>query len=255
MAKLNGVSLKSITSYEGMEGEGYAGSLYLNDTKIGSWTQDTTGSGEDYFSIPQKEYVNFQKAVLKMKSSIKKQYIRQFFDENQFMFYVLSLCLAEKEYKKQFKKGFTGIAIVLLVEENCCTWLCYKPNISDVRQKVFLKLRTDLEKSNIKLNINDIIFIENMNMEGFNIELGDENGFKKEFEEFQKRQEEIEVKAKLEARQRKKKDEEFKKLVDKSRYQRIEGGIRDIKTGKTVEVPLYALSEAYKAIVLLTSEK
>ena len=50
MASINGISLKAIKSFEGMEGTAWQGNVYVGTKKVAFWSQDGNG-GTDWFDM------------------------------------------------------------------------------------------------------------------------------------------------------------------------------------------------------------
>ena len=57
MASVNGLTIKSLRSYEGREGITFQGNLYLGNKKLGFWSQDGNG-GPDRFELDSKYSVS-----------------------------------------------------------------------------------------------------------------------------------------------------------------------------------------------------
>ena len=67
MASINGITVKAIKEFRGHDGEPLAqGNLYLNNKKIGFWSQDSWG-GPDHFQLePQYNERLLNDAVLSL---------------------------------------------------------------------------------------------------------------------------------------------------------------------------------------------
>lgn len=50
MASINGISLKAMKSFEGMEGTAWQGNVYVGTKKVAFWSQDGNG-GPDWFDM------------------------------------------------------------------------------------------------------------------------------------------------------------------------------------------------------------
>ena len=111
MASIKGVTLKGLTRFIGMEGEAYQGNIYLNNKKVGWFSQSGSGgcSDVDYDSPEVKKEI----------TAIVEQYFKEnppncdWAGTDEFFFEdLVSLLLDEKDFKKAVKKGYAGYAIV-----------------------------------------------------------------------------------------------------------------------------------------------
>lgn len=101
MASINGVQIKSLKSFTGMEGPAVQGTVYLNGKKLGFWSQDGDG-GSDRFEFPESDLkvaVDSYKKSDKVSGNNKK-----YFDASSFLFEVVKLMDVEKLFKKNTKK-------------------------------------------------------------------------------------------------------------------------------------------------------
>lgn len=111
MASLYGMTIKSLKSFEGMDGTAYQGNLYLGNRKIAFWSQDVHGAVEDRVDmLPAYSYE-------KLEDSLKKVRHPQDEVENEYVFELcmedlVQMILDEKEYKKARKKGYETYAVV-----------------------------------------------------------------------------------------------------------------------------------------------
>ena len=65
MASINGISVKGITKFKGHEGEPLAqGNLYVNNKKIGFWSQDSHGGPDCYVLDPKYDERLLNQAVI-----------------------------------------------------------------------------------------------------------------------------------------------------------------------------------------------
>ena len=109
MAKLNGVELKNIKTFRGLDGEGFQGTLYLNGRKIGFFTNMGDGAaghfetkdGEKSIRLPYRYY----------KDAIFDTEMAEYFDEDMFMDVLFFLCELEKHIKKMGRDGFVYTAV------------------------------------------------------------------------------------------------------------------------------------------------
>ena len=104
-ASIKGYSVKSLKMFRGMEGDAFQGNLYLNNKKIGFWSQDANGAICDYFELNPdceqrleevaKEYLISKNSYGELEEGIEKEI---------FMSDLLELTLRFKDYKKIVKK-------------------------------------------------------------------------------------------------------------------------------------------------------
>ena len=104
MTSINGISIKSVKTFRDHEGAPIAqGNVYLNNKKIGFWSQDSWG-GPDIFE--DCEDVIQEQAKTFAKGYPKDRKYSSFQDSPEiFMCNLLELTENEKEYKKFAKAG------------------------------------------------------------------------------------------------------------------------------------------------------
>lgn len=101
MASVNGITVKSLKTFEGREGTACQGNLYLNNKKIGFWSQDGDGA-PDRFDLDSKYSEDkLIKALLKIRKENDSIMFMEVFMEK-----VINLIYDEKEYKKSLKQGY-----------------------------------------------------------------------------------------------------------------------------------------------------
>lgn len=118
MASINGISVKRLTHFLGHEGEDlYQGTLYLNNKKIGFWSQDSWG-GPDRVQLDEKyssrlldaaiTALNPEKAI--HGSAHGKGYVVPY-DLELLLNDYLALTQDEKAFQKALKAGYSGVLI------------------------------------------------------------------------------------------------------------------------------------------------
>lgn len=119
MATINGISVKGMKKFLGHEGEPcFQGNLYLNNKKIGFWSQDSWG-GCDNFNIDRvcNEHL-LNKAVISLNpdkayhgGTAENPFVLEYNLERLLGDYI-SLVQDEKEYKKAVKAGYAGVLML-----------------------------------------------------------------------------------------------------------------------------------------------
>lgn len=146
MASLNGVSIKNMKSFRTHEGPMWQGSLYLNNIKIGVWSNDSTG-GEDIFDLYREQYDTDKliKELVRLKPECR------YLAEEVFMMELVELTLLEKEYKKIKKQGSD---IVLEISDSYTFFPIGLPKedkgLSD--EEIIEKEKDTINKYKLKLN-------------------------------------------------------------------------------------------------------
>lgn len=98
MAKMNGFELKGIKTWQGMEGEGFQGSVYYNGKKVGFISDYGDGAMMD-ITLPRELHALVSKG--------------EFMDDEIFFGKLYALHLQEKGYKQMVKRGLPFVAFVL----------------------------------------------------------------------------------------------------------------------------------------------
>ena len=100
MASINGVQIKSLKSFTGMEGPTVQGTVYLDGKRLGFWSQDGNG-GPDRFEFSEQL---LEAAVKSYKNSDRvREENKKYFDTSCFLFEVVKLMDTEKMFKKATK--------------------------------------------------------------------------------------------------------------------------------------------------------
>lgn len=103
-AMLNGIEIKALKGFEGMEGWTYQGNLYVENKKVAAWSQDSHGGIMDW---------------LTMEPGFSEDKLRSVFYDTDHnlgleisMNELVSLKERLKEYKKARKDGYGGIFVL-----------------------------------------------------------------------------------------------------------------------------------------------
>lgn len=120
MASINGLSVKGMKEFLGHEGEPLCqGNLYLNDKKIGFWSQDAHGAICDNFIMENGYSESLLRDMVKKVNADKAHMAGP--ENNRFLLeYSLDFLMGdyislhedEKLYKNAVKKGYAGVAVV-----------------------------------------------------------------------------------------------------------------------------------------------
>lgn len=103
MANIRGISIKAVKHFIGTEGPAYQGNIYIGSKKVAFWSQDGNG-GPDWFDMMNG--FSKKKLVEAMKPYVDQKSIELKIIEESFMYNLLWLNQAEKEFKKVQKKGY-----------------------------------------------------------------------------------------------------------------------------------------------------
>lgn len=127
MASIYGISLKAVKMFHGHEGEPcYQGNLYLNNKKIGFWSQDSHG-GPDHLrlDVPYSEQLLnkavINRSVLKSAEKSKLYGFDVTYDLDHLCWDLLDLMDDEKEFKLAMKAGH-GCLVVLHTAVDTYYW-------------------------------------------------------------------------------------------------------------------------------------
>ncbi len=101
MANIRGISIKTVKHFIGTEGPAYQGNIYIGSKKVAFWSQDGNG-GPDWFDMMNG--FSKKKLVEAMKPYVDQKSIELKIIEESFMYNLLWLNQAEKEFKKVQKK-------------------------------------------------------------------------------------------------------------------------------------------------------
>lgn len=121
MASVNGVEVKNVKIFEGMEGPTAQGSVYLNGRKLGLWSQDSHGGCDRY---------DFDERLLdtpfyRYKSAMRNMEVYKYLDIDSLMFSVYCLNSLEKALKKEYRKNATNISYFWIFEAQSCEYAVY----------------------------------------------------------------------------------------------------------------------------------
>lgn len=106
MASINGISLKAMKSFKGLEGTAWQGNLYVGTKKIAFWSQDGNG-GPDWFDMANG--FSKRKLVESMKPYVDQEADGLGIIDESFMCKLVWLNQTEKEFKKALKKGYKAM--------------------------------------------------------------------------------------------------------------------------------------------------
>ncbi len=90
MAIIKGITIKSLKTFMGQEGQGFSGNIYLDGKKIGTVTDAAYGGCYDYY---------FDKGKEKEVEEFKKR-IRKYFEENPRVDYLKTYYMSLEDFKK-----------------------------------------------------------------------------------------------------------------------------------------------------------
>ena len=119
MASIIGISVKGMKQFLGHEGEPlFQGNLYLNNKKIGFWSQDAHGAICDNFTMEYGYSETLLRDMVKKVNADKAHMAgpenKRFLLEYSLDFLMsdyITLCEDEKLYKNAVKKGYAGIVV------------------------------------------------------------------------------------------------------------------------------------------------
>jgi hypothetical protein len=101
MASIQGLQVKSLKSYIGMEGVAYQGNLYLNGKKIGFWSQDGNGAVTDALSMERGYSESLLRKIIENTNEDKAELFHDMKVEYSFELFMEDLIvwkLRENEY-------------------------------------------------------------------------------------------------------------------------------------------------------------
>ena len=165
MASINGVTIKSLKKFIGMEGEAYQGNVYYNGRKLGFWSQDGSG-GSDHYSFPISE---LKKPLEQYKNYLKTTGLSKNHSEGSedlidmddfmldvFMSEVLGIMEIERQYKLNKRNGFSYTLMVYPV--NDFVSLTIKLNGTTVSKQDMQIVEDRVKKGVIQLNPSHKVF-------------------------------------------------------------------------------------------------
>lgn len=263
MASLNGVTIKSLNKFVGMEGEAYQGNIYYNGRKLGFWSQDGNG-GSDHFDFPieqlkkpLEQYKNYLKesGLSKNHPSGSEDLIdMDDFMIDVFMTEVLSIVGIEKQFKINKRNGYPFTLMIYPINDFLS--LTIKMRKSEISKEELQMLKDRIRRQVVNLNPNHKVFkfVSKVVKEPSDLDFvwgevsSDEKSIKTDV---QKKKNTEYVKAdELQGIMQK---ESQKDSVDiSSRFDISNQGnysvITDKTTGRSCDVPLYALGDVIKAL-------
>lgn len=140
MASINGISLKAIKSFEGMEGTAWQGNVYVGTKKVAFWSQDGNG-GTDWFDMMND--FSKKKLVESMKPYVDQKSIKLKIIDESFMYNLLWLNQTEKEFKKALKKGCKAM---LEVTDGFHVTNYYYPDVPNcTAEELFMRIKDDIK--------------------------------------------------------------------------------------------------------------
>lgn len=109
MATINGVTIKSLKEFKGHEGEPcYQGNVYYRKKKLGFWSQDGHGAVCDIFEFDESALKDEVVRYRDFSGQVKEKN-KEYFDTESFMFALVDLTIAEKQFKKGLKNGYHSL--------------------------------------------------------------------------------------------------------------------------------------------------
>ena len=140
MASINGISLKAIKSFEGMEGTAWQGNVYVGTKKVAFWSQNGNG-GTDWFDMMND--FSKKKLVESMKPYVDQKSIKLKIIDESFMYNLLWLNQTEKEFKKALKKGYKAM---LEVTDGFHVTNYYYPDVPNcTAEALFMRIKDDIK--------------------------------------------------------------------------------------------------------------
>lgn len=143
MATINGITVKALKTFEGREGTALQGNLYLNNKKIGFWSQDGDGG-------PDRLYLDSAYSESKLEKALKKAQNKEhdgFMFMELFMQDVVILVESEKAYKKNAKNGYP--IVIEVTDGYHVSYLGCSKTYTDMNDKELLT-RTSMQIESIK---------------------------------------------------------------------------------------------------------
>ena len=140
MASINGISLKAMKSFEGMEGTAWQGNVYVGTKKVAFWSQDGNG-GTDRFDMMND--FSKKKLVESMKPYVDQKSIKLKIIDESFMYNLLWLNQTEKEFKKALKKGYK--AMLEVTDGFHVTNYLYPDVPNCTAEALFMRIKDDIK--------------------------------------------------------------------------------------------------------------
>ena len=249
MASLNGVSLKNLKTYAGHEGEPcMQGSVYYNGKKLGFWSQDGHG-GPDRFDFDERL---LEIPFLTWKSALTKSEYYDCLHIESFLAVISSLNNVEKWAKKSIKNGYPYVLYSLSLTDGCCNMMAGKTEkaLENKKSEIENEVKKYVSGTDGSYILTKIVLSESP--EAFDIKVGSKDKVKEEKwkieEEKEKRLKEYEEqKRKIEEAEKRR--SENKRFVSKRHETEPSVIIKDMETGKTTVVSLYAHQNVLDALI------
>lgn len=263
MASLNGVTIKSLNKFVGTEGEAYQGNVYYNGRKLGFWSQDGNG-GSDHFDFPinqlkkpLEQYKNYLK-----ESGLSKNHpsgSEDLIDMDEFMIEVfmtevLSIVGIEKQFKINKRNGYPFTLMIYPI--NDFLFLTIKMRNSEISKEDLQMLKDRIRRQVVDLNPDHKVFkfVSKVIKDSSDLDLvwgevsSDEKPIKTETQ--RKRNTEYVKVDELQGIMQKESIKDSASIS--SRFDVQNKGnhsiITDKTTGRSCDVPLYALGDVIKAL-------
>lgn len=247
MASINGVTLKSLKSFSGHEGEAcYQANVYLNGRKLGFWSQDGRGAICDEYDFNTD---SLTEAFLMWKSQCIDSPYYDVLSLESFMYVLVSLMDLEKNIKSMVKKGYPNVAYSFNYVDGY--WSAKGYIIREAAENIKSNLENSVRKdSSCASCIKTDVYTDGSS--NLDFVFGNKESLKREKKIKEDKEKELKKKQKEEEKARKKKEE---KLNNNSRFIPFDSEkpaikiIKDNKTGKCVEVPLYHYSCVMETLI------
>ena len=140
MASINGISLKAMKSFEGLEGTTWQGNVYVGTKKIAFWSQDGNG-GPDWFNM--ENGYSKEKLVEAMKPYVDQKADELGIIDELFMCRIVWLNQTEKEFKKALKKGYK--AMLEVTNGFHIVYYYYPDTPASNAETLYLSIKNDVE--------------------------------------------------------------------------------------------------------------
>lgn len=251
MASINGVTIKSLKFFSGHEGEPLSqGTIYLNNKKLGFWSQDSHGGICDNFDFDDGLLVN---PTLMWKHELKDYAYYQYLGIEHLLYVLVGLLDLEKNIKSQLKKGHKYILYSFSLTDGC--WQCKSTN-SEINANSF---RPQLEEKVYKQTGNRFIVTDifEANVSNLDLTIGSERGLKLEKSYLDNEKKRLDNERKKEEKERKDKED---RLINNGRFEKVDSEnsgmvyIVDKVTGKKVEVTNHTCNSILDALIKLFIE-
>ena len=140
MASINGISLKAMKSFEGMEGTAWQGNVYVGTKKVAFWSQDGNG-GPDWFDMMNG--FSKKKLVEVMRPYVTQEDAELGIIDESFMYKLAWLVQTEKEFKKALKKGYKAM---MEVTDGFHVTNYYYPDVPNcTAEALFMKIENNIK--------------------------------------------------------------------------------------------------------------